>query len=162
MEVFISSFEWRKATRPCRARGSPPRHAWWRWRLHPRSVTWPLKSYLSKRKVSFQPAFFRGNVKLRGCIFRFDDSFEDAFKVYPPPSSSLYIFGTRLPGQDNISGKATIHPWFPLFLRGTGRQMRVKIANCRYLHNFINRYSNEYLIHDRNPTDQMQVVLVGR
>ena len=32
------------------------------------SLTWPLKSYLPKRNVISQPSFFRGYVKLRGCI----------------------------------------------------------------------------------------------
>ncbi len=40
--------------------------------LLPRKFTSsPLKSYLPNRKVVFQPSFFRGYVKLRGCIVTF-------------------------------------------------------------------------------------------
>ncbi len=35
----------------------------------PGSLTLPLKIYHPKRKVCFQPAFFRGYGKLRGCIY---------------------------------------------------------------------------------------------
>ncbi len=36
--------------------------------LPPQSLTLPLKSYLPNRKVVFQSLFFRGYVKLQGCI----------------------------------------------------------------------------------------------
>ena len=35
--------------------------------LHPGNLTWPLKRGLPKRKLVFQPSFFRGYVKFRGC-----------------------------------------------------------------------------------------------
>ena len=34
--------------------------------LHPRSLTWTLKSHYLKDKYVFQPSFFRGYVKLHG------------------------------------------------------------------------------------------------
>ena len=40
---------------------------WDAYRIPPRSLTQPLKSYLPNRKVVFQRPFFRGYVKLRGC-----------------------------------------------------------------------------------------------
>ena len=46
------------------ANKNPSRQKW----LHPRSLTWPLKSYLLKSKVVFQPYIFRVYVTLQGCI----------------------------------------------------------------------------------------------
>ena len=35
--------------------------------IHPWNLTWPLKIGNPKRKLIFQPSFFRGYVKFRGC-----------------------------------------------------------------------------------------------
>ncbi len=45
----------------------------------------PLKSYLPNRKVVFQPPFFRGYVKPRGCmIFKGQQLKDDSADAYQP------------------------------------------------------------------------------
>ena len=47
----------------------------------PRSLTQPLKRYLPNRKVVFQPPFFRGYVKLRGCTYRSPELLDGILKL---------------------------------------------------------------------------------
>ena len=42
--------------------------------IHPGNLTWPLKIGNSKRKLIFQPLFFRGYVKFRGYMLYKDVS----------------------------------------------------------------------------------------
>ena len=66
--------------------------------IPPGSLTWPLKTYHPKRKVVFQPSFFRGYVKLRGCI---SSNFQihnvpKICKSEKPASHFVEVFGSDL------------------------------------------------------------------